>query len=149
MNQYAKLPITNISSKSLNQSGFLFSSVLSPSPNKPPPINPYKPPTTNNIACMQGMDSTQPDVYEMKTMLEAAKHLTDDKIFHSSLPEYMDDVKKSVDWDNLIVLKGERRTPRQLGTRKHLYADVTSTVKCRHDKQYDQEQTDRHTELVA
>lgn len=83
--------------------------------------------TTNNIACMQGMDSTQPDVYEMKTMQEAAKHLTDDKIFHSSLPEYMNDLKKSVDWDNLIVLKGERRTPRQLGTRKHLYGDVTST----------------------
>ncbi len=83
--------------------------------------------TTKNIACMQGMDSTQPDVYEMKTMNEAAKHLKDDEIFHSSLPEYMNDIKKSVDWDNLIVLKGERRTPRQLGTRKHLYGDVTST----------------------
>jgi len=36
-------------------------------------------------------------------------------------------LKKSVDWDHLVVLKGERRTPRQLGTRKHLYGDVTST----------------------
>ena len=83
--------------------------------------------TTNNIACMQGMDSTQPDEYEMKTMQEAAKHLTDDEIFHSSLPEFIDALKESVDWDNLTVLKGERRTPRQLGTRKHLYGDVTST----------------------
>ncbi|VAX16510.1 Alpha-mannosidase [hydrothermal vent metagenome] len=83
--------------------------------------------TTNNIACMQGMDSTQPDVYEMKTMQEAAKNLTDDEIFHSSLPEFINALKNSVDWDNLIVLKGERRTPRQLGTRKHLYGDVTST----------------------
>ena len=83
--------------------------------------------TTNNIACMQGMDSTQPDVFEMKTMQEAAKHLTNDEIFHSSLPEFIDALKNSVKWDKLKVLKGERRTPRQLGTRKHLYGDVTST----------------------
>ncbi len=82
--------------------------------------------TTEHIACMQGMDSTQPDVYEMKTMQAAAKMLEDDEIFHSSLPEYIDALKSSVDWKNLIVLKGERRTPRQLGARKHLYGDVTS-----------------------
>ncbi len=82
--------------------------------------------TTEHIACMQGMDSTQPDIYEMKTMQEAEKVLEDDLIFHSSLPEYMEAIKSSVDWNKLIVLKGERRTPRQLGTRKHLYGDVTS-----------------------
>lgn len=82
--------------------------------------------TTKHIACMQGMDSTQPDVYEMKTMQEVAKGLKNDKIFHSSLPKYIEELKTSVDWDKLIVLKGERRTPRQLGTRKHLYGDVTS-----------------------
>lgn len=82
--------------------------------------------TTSHIACMQGMDSTQPDVYEMKTMQEAAKNLVGDEIFHSSLPEYIEALKNSVNWKELIVLKGERRTPRQLGTRKHLYGDVTS-----------------------
>ena len=82
--------------------------------------------TTEHIACMQGMDSTQPDVYEMKTMQEASKGLKNDKIFHSSLPEYIDELKRTVEWDNLTILKGERRTPRQLGTRKHLYGDVTS-----------------------
>jgi 2-O-(6-phospho-alpha-D-mannosyl)-D-glycerate hydrolase len=82
--------------------------------------------TTEHIACMQGMDSTQPDIYELKTMQAAAKELLDDEIFHSSLPEYIESLKSSVVWDKLIVLKGERRTPRQLGTRKHLYGDVTS-----------------------
>ncbi len=83
--------------------------------------------TTNNIACMQGMDSTQPDVMEMKTMQEAAKYLDKgDEIFHSSLPEFIEVLKKSVELKKLKVLKGERRTPRQLGTRKHLYGDVTS-----------------------
>ncbi|MEN8192566.1 MAG: glycoside hydrolase family 38 C-terminal domain-containing protein [Bacteroidota bacterium] len=88
--------------------------------------NELKHSTTEHIACMQGMDSTQPDIYEMKTMQEAAKQLDNDEIFHSSLPEYISALKESVDWKNLIVLKGERRTPRQLGTRKHLYGDVTS-----------------------
>jgi mannosylglycerate hydrolase len=83
--------------------------------------------TTDQICCMQGMDSTQPDVYELRCVEEAAKVLTDDTIFHSSLPEWLDAVKKAVDWDELTVLKGERRTPRQLGTRVHLYGDVTST----------------------
>ena len=82
--------------------------------------------TTEHIACMQGMDSTQPDIYEMKTMEAAAEISGDDKIFHSSLPAYMDALKKAADWDNLVVLKGERRTPRRLGTRTHLYSDVTS-----------------------
>ncbi|MFV2067723.1 MAG: alpha-mannosidase, partial [Pirellulales bacterium] len=106
--------------------------------------------TTDHIACMQGMDSTQPDVHELKTVEELAKILATspprpdndaarrdsgtssksegkDVIFHSSLPEWLDAVKRSVRWEDLVVLKGERRTPRQLGTRVHLYGDVTST----------------------
>ena len=83
--------------------------------------------TTEHIACMQGMDSTQPDIFEMKTMQEAAKILEKDEIFHSNLPAYVEALKQSVDWNNLVVLKGERRTPRKLGTRFHLYSDVTST----------------------
>ncbi len=82
--------------------------------------------TTDQICCMQGMDSTQPDVLELRCVEAAAKVLKDDTIFHSSLPEWIDAVKKAVNWDELTVLKGERRTPRQLGTRVHLYGDVTS-----------------------
>jgi len=141
--------------------------------------------TTRHIACMQGMDSTQPDVHELETVEELAKILAEnqaasppwpegdrarrgggtgpehraendrsdansredrlsspgvgaasksvdgdldrDVIFHSSLPEWLDAVKRSVRWEDLVILKGERRTPRQLGTRVHLYGDVTST----------------------
>lgn len=82
--------------------------------------------TTNHIACMQGMDSTQPDEFEAKTVAEAAKVLKDDTIFHSSLPEWIEAVKSSVKKRDLVILKGERRTPRLLGTRSHLYGDVTS-----------------------
>ena len=82
--------------------------------------------TSEHIACMQGMDSTQPDELEIKTVAEAAKILKDEKIFHSSLPEWIDAARKSVDKKDLVVLKGERRTPRNLGTRVHLYGEVTS-----------------------
>ena len=82
--------------------------------------------TSEHIACMQGMDSTQPDELEVKTVQEAARILKDDKFFHSSLPEWIAAVRAAVNEDELVVLKGERRTPRNLGTRVHLYGDVTS-----------------------
>ena len=83
--------------------------------------------STDQICCMQGMDSTQPDVSEMRTMQEAGKILDKDKIFHSSLPEWLNAVRAAIREEDMVVLKGERRTPRQLGTRVHLYGDVTST----------------------
>lgn len=82
--------------------------------------------TTDQIACMQGMDSTQPDELELRTLQESTKILKNGKIFFSSLPEWIKALKASVNWDRLVVLRGERRTPRQLGTRVHLYGDVTS-----------------------
>ena len=82
--------------------------------------------TSEHIACMQGMDSTQPDELEIKTVAEVAKILKNEKIFHSSLPDWIEAAKASVKKEDLAVLKGERRTPRNLGTRVHLYGDVTS-----------------------
>jgi len=79
---------------------------------------------TKHIAGMQGMDSTQPDRLESRLIEEAAKLLHEDEIFHSSLPEWIAHVKAEA--KDLVVLKGERRTPRMLGTRPHLYGDVTS-----------------------
>jgi len=77
------------------------------------------------LACMQGMDSTIPDLLELDIVNEASNILKDNKIIHSSLPEWMDKARQAA--KDLVVLKGERRTPRFIGTRKHLYGDVTST----------------------
>jgi len=82
--------------------------------------------TTSNIACMLGMDSTQPDEFELKTIEESTKVLKQGKIFHSSLPDWIEATRWAAAEDELVVLKGERRTPRLLGTRVHLYGDVTS-----------------------
>jgi hypothetical protein len=40
---------------------------------------------------------------------EGREHLKGDRLFHSSLPAYMKNVKKEV--RDLVVLRGERRTP--------------------------------------
>lgn len=81
--------------------------------------------TTEFIAAMQGMDSTLPDALEVDIVAEAEKLLDGHKIIHSSLPEWMAKVREAA--KDLVVLKGERRTPREIGTRVHLYGDVTST----------------------
>ncbi|MBN1348646.1 hypothetical protein JXJ21_04490 [candidate division KSB1 bacterium] len=81
--------------------------------------------STTYLACMQGMDSTLPDARELDIIGEASKLMKNDRILHSSLPEWMEKAKAAA--KNLVVLKGERRTPRFIGLRKHLYGDVTST----------------------
>jgi alpha-mannosidase len=82
--------------------------------------------TTQNIACMQGMDSTQPDEYELKAAQAVNEILKKGVLIHSSLKQWIDEVKSAVKREELTVLKGERRTPRPLGTRMHLFGDVTS-----------------------
>lgn len=81
---------------------------------------------SSHIACMQGMDSTQPDVLEIDTVAKADQVLKGDRIFHSSLQEWIEAARAAIPREKLTVLKGERRTPRNLGTRVHLYGDVTS-----------------------
>ncbi len=83
---------------------------------------------TNYLAYMQGLDSTEPDLLEVE-LIRKAKHLLEpgDTILHSSLPAYLAKVKEAVKDMDLTVLVGERRTPRALGQKVHLYGDVTSS----------------------
>ncbi len=84
--------------------------------------------STCYLAYMQGMDSTEPDRLEMEVIKKAKDLVEDgDTIFHSSLPEYLDKVKEATKGMDLTVLVGERRTPRALGHKVHLYGDVTSS----------------------
>ncbi len=80
--------------------------------------------TSKYLAYMMGMDSTEPDLLELKIIDEAPKAGVKDKVLHSSLEEWIEKAKSAA--EDLTVLKGERRTPRLLGTRVHLYSDVTS-----------------------
>ncbi len=83
---------------------------------------------TRYLALMQGMDSTEPDMLEVEIVRKAKELLDpDDEMIFSSLPAYLEKVKEAVKDMDLVVLKGERRTPRALGQKVHLYGDVTSS----------------------
>ncbi len=81
--------------------------------------------TTPYLAFMSGHDSSMPDRVELKLIEEASKVLKDDVVFHSTLPDYIAKVKKAV--KNLKVYSGERRVPKLMAGRVHLYSDVLSS----------------------
>jgi len=83
---------------------------------------------TKYLAYMQGLDSTEPDRLEVE-LIRKAKKLVEkgDTIIHSNLPAYLAKIKEATRDMDLVVLKGERRTPRALGQKVHLYGDVTSS----------------------
>ena len=80
--------------------------------------------TTRYLAFMDGHDSSVADATTLRIIEEAKQYLGDDAIFHSSLPDLMDKVKKAA--KGLAVLKGERRVAKPMGARVHLYSDVLS-----------------------
>ena len=80
--------------------------------------------TTRYLAFMDGHDSSVPDDVVLRIIDEAREYLGEDRILHSSLPELMARIKGAV--KDLPVLKGERREPRPIGGRIHLFSDVLS-----------------------
>lgn len=81
--------------------------------------------TTPYLAFMMGHDSSVPDPVTLRIVEAAQQVLPRGAISHSSLPALMDKVKKAA--KNLVVLKGERRTPKFMDGRIHLYSDVLSS----------------------
>ena len=81
--------------------------------------------TTPYLAFMMGHDSSIPDPVTLRIVEAAQQALPKGTIFHSSLPALMEKVKKAA--KDLVVLKGERRTPKWMDGRVHLYSDVLSS----------------------
>ena len=81
--------------------------------------------TTRYVAFMQGHDSSVADATTLRIIEDAQKYMGKDKLFHSSLPDLMAKVKGAA--KDLEVLKGERRVPKPMGGRIHLYSDVLSS----------------------
>jgi len=67
--------------------------------------------TTEHLLMMDGFDASYPHPNTAQIVRDAKGYLPNDVMLHGSLPAYIDAVKKSVDWDKLQVVKGERRTP--------------------------------------
>ena len=83
--------------------------------------------TTRHLGFMHGMDSTAPDPIEFDILADAQKEIKGDKIFFSSLSQFMTRVKEEVDWDSLQVKKGERRHPGPSSPMAHVWGDVVSS----------------------
>lgn len=67
--------------------------------------------TTDCLILFDGMDSTFPNKH-LPRILEKANQVNPDWNFiHSSLPQFLEDLKKQIIPDRLTVLKGERRHP--------------------------------------
>jgi alpha-mannosidase len=81
--------------------------------------------TTPYLAYMMGHDTSDADPVEVELIERGKKMVGEDALFHSTLPDWIAKVKAAA--KDLTVLKGERRTPRRLGTRMHLFSDVTSS----------------------
>jgi alpha-mannosidase len=81
--------------------------------------------TTRHLAFMMGHDASVPDPAVLRIIDEAQAHLGKDRIYHSTLPDLVNNVMKVA--KNLPVLKGERRTPKVRTGRVHLYSDVLSS----------------------
>lgn len=81
--------------------------------------------TTPYLAFMMGHDSSVPDPVTLRLIEEARAAMPDVDVFHSNLPALMEKVKAAV--GDLQVFKGERRTPKLMNQRIHLYSDVLSS----------------------
>ena len=81
--------------------------------------------TTPYLAFMMGHDASVADRAELRIIDEAQKSIGKDKLFHSTLPDWIEKVKRAA--GDLPVLKGERRTPKVRTGRVHLYSDVLSS----------------------
>jgi len=81
--------------------------------------------TTPYLAYMMGHDSSDADPVEVELIERGKDMVGEDMLFHSTLPDWIAKAKEAA--KDLTVLKGERRTPRALGTRVHLFSDVTSS----------------------
>lgn len=81
--------------------------------------------TTKYFAFMDGHDASVPDSAVLRIIEEAQRILGKHRIFHYNLEEHMAKIKAAV--KDLPVLKGERRMPKYMGARMHLYSDMLSS----------------------
>ncbi len=83
--------------------------------------------TTRHLTFMMGHDSSVADPLEKEIIELTRQTLTEDEVVHGHYEEMMAEIKAEVDWDNLPVLRGERRVPKLMPVALHMYSDVLSS----------------------
>jgi len=82
--------------------------------------------TTPHIFWAEGHDSSGPNIKTVQLIKDAYKLLPDDEVVHSTLEAYVQGLKESVDWDQLKLVKGERRSSQYDRRSGNLYGYTTS-----------------------
>lgn len=82
--------------------------------------------TTPHVIWMEGHDSSGPNINTVKLIDEIKKHFAELKIVHSTLEDYSDAVKNSIDKSKLKIVKGERRCTQFDLRSGNLYGYTTS-----------------------
>lgn len=84
--------------------------------------------TTPAIPLMQGMDTTTPNPLEVEVFRRAQRHLRPGETLRfSTLSEYVEDLKASVDRGRLKLFRGEMRHPGKPGALTTIFADVVTS----------------------
>lgn len=82
--------------------------------------------TTPHVIWMEGHDSSGPNINTVRLIEEIKKHFPELKIIHSTLEDYSDAVKNSIDKSKLKIVKGERRSTQFDLRSGNLYGYTTS-----------------------
>ncbi len=83
--------------------------------------------TTSHIFWAEGHDTSGPDIKTVRLIKDINKVLTNGRSVHSTLEEYVAGLKAEVQWDQLPVVRGERRSSQFDRRSTNLYGYVTST----------------------
>jgi mannosylglycerate hydrolase len=84
--------------------------------------------TTPALPMMQGMDTTTPNPLEVEIVRRLQSRLRPgERLFHSSLTDYVADLKRSIDPKSLKVFRGEMRHPGKPGALTTIFADVITS----------------------
>ncbi|MCX8064184.1 MAG: glycosyl hydrolase-related protein [Candidatus Hydrogenedentes bacterium] len=82
---------------------------------------------SRHILFMMGHDFSFPDELEICLVNEVQKVLEEHVVEHANYHKFADNLIKDANNLNLPVLRGERRTPKPMPKRLHLYSDVLSS----------------------
>jgi 2-O-(6-phospho-alpha-D-mannosyl)-D-glycerate hydrolase len=84
--------------------------------------------TTGAIPMMQGMDTSTPNELEVEIVRRLQSQLREDEaLFHSSLTDYVKDLRRSVDQTKLKLFSGEMRHPGKPGALTTIFADIITS----------------------
>lgn len=83
--------------------------------------------TTSHIFWAEGHDTSGPDSKTVRLIKDINKVLKNGTCVHSTLEEYVSGLKSEIQWDQLPVVKGERRSSQYDRRSTNLYGYVTST----------------------